>query len=506
MINPDEIKSNTNLSNGLNIKPEVLPTKTTTPVPLVSEPLVSEPLTMPKFGAEATSYYETLQPRYAELAKAEGELEKFKMQNEAAKTKNQFEATKVYKTNVDALNLQAEQKENEYPRPEFHPTKENLASLGSLFSMVSTLGMIVGASGKAGANNAMSAMTGMLKGWQSGRKDLYEKEVKEFDKEYKRITDIRNEIQKKLEKSIALESTNKELAFLEKEGARQLAGSDSVMGKTIAVKGAKAGIDLIINATNVETQYQKLASDAKNRAEDRALRLQLAELKSGGTDRYGFGNIIATNVNEAVGSIANIVMLPESSTTGFFQGRNTSGLINAPLGALTNNLTSEDIQRYNVEIGNFGKFASRVVSGGRVVPATVQKDFDEQYKLREGDKPLTVLTKIAQMRQTLERASEVYIADPKTPEGIRDIYQKGLSEIRTAIPFTVNDINNIAKEKDKKKTFAEAFVEFGLKEQATKPTSSRFQEERNEANKAIKEGAPRDAVAKRFKTNTGEDF
>jgi hypothetical protein len=287
MINPDEIKSNTNLSNGLNIKPEVLPTKATAPIPLVTEPLVNEPLPMPKFGAEATSYYETLKPYYSELATAEGELKKFEMQNEAEKTKNQYEATKVYKTNVDALNLKAEQKENEYPRPEFHPTKENIASLGSLFSMVSTLGMIVGASGKMGANNAMNAMTGMLKGWQSGRKDLYEKEVKEFDKEYKRITDIRNEIQKKLEKSIALESTNKELAFLEKEGARQLAGSDSVMGKTIAVKGAKAGIDLIINATNLETQYQKLASDAQNRASERALRLQLAQLRSDGRGGAG---------------------------------------------------------------------------------------------------------------------------------------------------------------------------------------------------------------------------
>jgi hypothetical protein len=138
-------------------------------------------------------------------------------------------------------------------------------------------------------------MTGMLKGWQSGRKDLYEKEVKEFDKEYKRITDIRNEIQKKLEKSIALESTNKELAFLEREAARQLAGSDSVMGKTIAVKGAKAGIDLIINATNVETQYQKLASDAQNRASDRALRLQIAELKSGS----GSGGKLAKEVVQA---------------------------------------------------------------------------------------------------------------------------------------------------------------------------------------------------------------
>jgi len=292
MINSDEIKSNTNLSNGLNIKPEVLPTKSTAPIPLVTEPLVSKPLPMPKFGAEATSYYETLKPYYSELSTAEGELKKFEMQNEAEKTKNQFEATKVYKTNVDALNLTAEQKENEYPRPEFHPTKENLASLGALFSMVSTLGMIVGASGKASANNAMNAMTGMLKGWQSGRKDLYEKEVKEFDKEYKRITDIRNEIQKKLEKSIALESTNKELAFLERESARQLAGPNTVLGLTIANEGAMYGIDVIKGAFNIDAQYKKIESDAKNRAENMALRLQQLEL------RYGGGRGAATKLQE----------------------------------------------------------------------------------------------------------------------------------------------------------------------------------------------------------------
>ena len=376
MINPNEIKSNTNLSNGLNIKPEVLPTKATAPIPLVTEPLVSEPLPMPKFGAEATSYYETLKPYYSELATAEGELKKFEMQNEAEKTRNQYEATKVYKTNVDALNLKAEQKENEYPRPEFHPTKENIASLGSLFSMVSTLGMIVGASGKMGANNAMNAMTGMLKGWQSGRKDLYEKEVKEFDKEYKRITDIRNEIQKKLEKSIALESTNKELAFLEKEGARQLAGSDSVMGKTIAVKGAKAGIDLIINATNLETQYQKLASDAQNRASDRALRLQLAQLRSDG--RGGVGPKITAKAVE---------------------GYRSKLILNEDLNDLKKDLSDPDmvnlLKQYRMEafLTEEGKLLNQVINSG--IPDKLQtfltkvRDIRNNYYLDISGKAVT---------------------------------------------------------------------------------------------------------------------
>ena len=75
---------------------------------------------------------------------------------------------------------QAENKELEYPRPEFHPTKENAESLGQLFSMVATFGLLVGNSGKLASQNALGAMTGMLKGWQTGRKDLYERELKEF--------------------------------------------------------------------------------------------------------------------------------------------------------------------------------------------------------------------------------------------------------------------------------------------------------------------------------------
>jgi hypothetical protein len=185
-------------------------------------------------------------------------------------------------------------------------------------------------------------------------------------------------------------------------------------------------------------------------------------VSAAGADRFGFGDIIATNLNEAVGTIANIVNLPYDVTTGIFQGRNTTGLLTAPLGALTNKLTSEDVQRYNKEIKNFGKFASRVVSGGRVVPASVQKDFEDQFLIREGDSPLTVLTSIAQMRQTIERAAEVKIASSSTDPGLKQLYVDGLDVVRNSIPFTINDVNKFANERDKNKTLAEMFEEYGF--------------------------------------------
>ena len=73
------------------------------------------------------------------------------------------------------------------PSSEFHPTKENAESLGQLFSMVATFGLMMGNSGKLAAQNAMGAMTGMLKGWQEGRQDLYERELKEYEKNYQKI-------------------------------------------------------------------------------------------------------------------------------------------------------------------------------------------------------------------------------------------------------------------------------------------------------------------------------
>jgi hypothetical protein len=148
-------------------------------------------------------------------------------------------------------------------------------------------------------------------------------------------------------------------------------------------------------------------------------------------------------------------------------------LFSAPLGVLANAISPEDVQRYNTEIANFGKFASRVISGGRVVPASVQQGFEEQYKIRQGDKPLTVLTKIAQMRQTLERAAEVYLADPSTSPEMKKLYQRGLEDIRSAIPFTVNDVNRFANERDKKVTFEQKFPTYGFgSTETTQPPAS----------------------------------
>ena len=220
---------------------------------------------------EGREYVKTAQPLMENLTKSTADVEIAKMDVEAKKLGAQAQASQEFGETTRKLYQDAENKELEYPRPEFHPTKENAESLGGLFSMVATLGLMLGNGGKFSAQNAMGAMTGMLKGWQSGRKDLYERELKEFDKEYKRMQDIRTDIQNKLQKSIQLASTDKETSNLLKQEVIAIFGTNSVGGKLLAQGKDKAAYDLLTNTTNIDEKVR----DRQQRAQQHADNLQM---------------------------------------------------------------------------------------------------------------------------------------------------------------------------------------------------------------------------------------
>jgi hypothetical protein len=86
--------------------------------------------------------------------------------------------------------------------------------LGALFSVIATMGVALGGGGKLSAMNSLNAMGGMLKGWQSGRKDLFTKEQAIFDKETTRIKTINDKLLKDLEQLQKLRVTDKDAALL----------------------------------------------------------------------------------------------------------------------------------------------------------------------------------------------------------------------------------------------------------------------------------------------------
>jgi len=65
---------------------------------------------------------------------------------------------------------------------ELHFTQENVQSIATLFSLLGVISIGGGKDSKMSAMNTMSAMTGMLKGYQQGRADLWRREKEEFEK------------------------------------------------------------------------------------------------------------------------------------------------------------------------------------------------------------------------------------------------------------------------------------------------------------------------------------
>jgi hypothetical protein len=228
---------------------------------------------MPTMGQtkEGREYAATAKPLMDKAAEAAGEVKRAEIDQQVGMLGAQAQASRQFGEKTKDLYQQTENKELEYPRPEFHPTKENAESLGQLFSMVSTFGLMLGGSGKLASQNALGAMTGMLQGWQKGRKDLYEREVREFDKEYKRVQDIRTDIQNRLQKSLQLASTDKETASLEAQQAAAIAGSSSIVGTMINQGKTQRALTLLQTTQNIDDKVR----DRQQRAAQHAENLQM---------------------------------------------------------------------------------------------------------------------------------------------------------------------------------------------------------------------------------------
>jgi hypothetical protein len=152
-------------------------------------------------------------------------------------------------------------------------------------------------------------------------------------------------------------------------------------------------------------------------------------------------------------------------------------LLEAPIGVLANSLTSEDVQRYNAVIGIIGREAAKVFAGGRIITDKAAEDFANQFKVREGDKPFTVLEKMANIRQFFERAIEVKQARPDAAPGMQQIYINALDSFKNSIPITNKEVNEAKRQADEskgksKKTFGQIMEEMGRPKATAAPSAA----------------------------------
>lgn len=239
--------------------------------------------------------------------------------------------------------------------------------------------------------------------------------------------------------------------------------------ENIRVDNARADQRLALDREREETRAKEVEAREERRSKEFEAREKRREAESRVREQQGWARIqamqdkatqatvkstrearyadtVAIAGNEAATSITNIVSLPITVSGGMFAGKSKTTLFNAPIEALKNAATPEDVQRYNTEIDNVGKYYSTMLSGGLQTSKGAADQFSEQFRIKEGDKLYTKLTKLAQMRQTFDRAAEIKINSKATPPEQVDLWKEWRAQVEKAIPLTVADINKISNE------------------------------------------------------------
>jgi len=147
-----------------------------------------------------------------------------------------------------------QQKIEKNPFPSYKPSQEDLTTYAQLGSMIATAGLLLGAGGKSSSKVAIGAMTGMLNGWRQGRKDLWDREARTFEKELQKVKAEHDSIRKDLEMGLKLAATDREAARAKLSAAAWKAGTNSVIASKIntgqfqsALDMAKKSGDLLMN-------------------------------------------------------------------------------------------------------------------------------------------------------------------------------------------------------------------------------------------------------------------
>lgn len=171
-----------------------------------------------------------------------------------------------------------------FPYPEFHPTKDNIQDIATLFSVIGLIGVAMGGGGKQSALLSLNAMSGMMKGWQAGRADLWKKEKEEFDKQMQRTKAILEDAYRDADRAYKTLAYNREEAnALAEQSAAKLGGQ---VGKQILEKqGVENYFKFLDGVKKDMIHAEQLADKRQQHKEDLAFRREEAKRREENAER-----------------------------------------------------------------------------------------------------------------------------------------------------------------------------------------------------------------------------
>ena len=351
-----------------------------------------------------------------------------KIQSEALKTSTEASEKRKALEEVSAKNKADYEtyKKAELEPPEFKPTQDNAMDLGALFSVIATMGVALGGTGKLSSMNALNAMGGMLKGWQSGRKDLFAKEQTIFDKETNRIKTINDKLLKDLEQLQKLSVTDKEAKLLL---AAEISATNPGVIKSLIESGR---LDVA-----ADTAHQISASIMKMR--ELAAKHAVSGAKA--TQQQFIAQRAVTALRGAASAAESIMKLPGYSNVGVLPFLSTKeGMINYVANSGGRSLSAQETKAMQTLFSGVSRYLATIEASGTATGLTVLAGQLDKLTPMKGDTVLDTALKLADIRRISTEAVKAMVESGLLPDQQGKAALEQVDRMEKAIPYTTDNV------------------------------------------------------------------
>jgi hypothetical protein len=404
------------------------------------------------------------------------------------------------------------------PDPKLPPPVDP-KNFGSFAFAMLGLALIGAKSGRGNWDTAAAALNGALKGYKEGSIDKYQQNVAEYKRNYDQAIEKEREaivqyqqILKSKEHSLntqlrliqvhAAAFDHQEMRFAAEqkdvEKVYDIARQYESAADKIDMKQADIYRSLKESGDRLQAQKDRQAAIAALKGDAGAAHGKWMKGPDGTEKFFKTGEIIPADYkeakeggakanqqqasanrrlliagNEVRNAVKNIVDLPTDTDTGVFGGRKQGpGLMDATKEAMATKLTAESANNLDIMMDGVDRALAVLSSGGAATGLVGLTEKFKNLRMRFGYTLRTKAHALAEMRQIADSAMEVLLVDPSIAKEQKDLAEKGLNEIRTAIPYTHSQLIQLEKMQDQKPS--STFRDMGIRIQKANEASGQI--------------------------------
>jgi hypothetical protein len=164
---------------------------------------------------------------------------------------------------------------------EFKPSQETFIGMSSLAGLIAFIGTAAGQYGAMSGKAAIDSMTGMMKGYQTGRQDVFRREQIQFEKEMASLKATQERLYKELEQADKTALIDSAKASADRAVAIAASGSDFLKA-SYNTKGAIGVKEDLYKFMDAQLKADKMAQDLGIARDKMAQDRDLAMIKAAG--------------------------------------------------------------------------------------------------------------------------------------------------------------------------------------------------------------------------------